>query len=131
MEAAIPRSNPGGANNFYSPGGANNFYSPVTPTNSAARNDCFQNTPEDSFHTGTLLHRKIDQLLTMITSSQQVLVDQQACSERLENKVEKLSDDVFQLTSEIDEMRNSTSDTNGRTSRVKIPSELLVRLHLD
>lgn len=105
-----------------------NFYGPTTPVPSicGARNDYFQNTPvpEDN----ASLHHKIDQLLSMITSTQQVLVDQQATSERLENKVGKLSDDVSHLTGEIDELKYSVPEANRSASRGKIPSELSVRL---
>ena len=63
----------------------------------------------------------------MITSTQQVLVDQHASSERLESKVEKLSDDVSCLKNEIDELKSYSPESNQIASRVKIPSELSVR----
>lgn len=111
----MPRSSPGNTASFYP--------SPVTPTNGAARNDYFPMQQDDN------LHRKVDQLLNIITSTQQVLVDQQAHNQRLESKVEKMSEDLFNLKSEMDEFHNSSPPETTKT-RVKIPSELSVRLYI-
>lgn len=99
------------------------FYGPANPTRSEFFPSPVQQ--DDNFQTASL-HHKMDQLLSIITSTQRVLVDQQASSKRLEDKVEKLSEEVFFMTGEIDELKSSTPENNKSSPRSRLPTELSV-----
>ena len=72
------------------------------------------------------LERKLDQMMEMITNTQQILVEQQSNQVIMGEKMEQISSDVQFLQEEMKELQHNTttSDTNKRT--IKIPTNLSV-----
>ena len=74
------------------------------------------------------MSRKVDEMMTMLSGTQQMLVSQQAASQRLEDKFGKLSEEVSELKRELEDMKSSSpsSESSGKSTRIKIPSDLSV-----
>lgn len=80
-----------------------------------------QNLPDPT------LSVKLDQMMTMLSSTQQLLVSQQATCNRLEDTVTKLSSDVATIQQELASGRSATKTDTKAGSRRKVPRELSVK----
>ena len=98
--------------------------SPFTPHYYSADQHC-STTPSNE---QLALSRKVDEMMSMLSGTQQMLLNQQAASQRLEDKFGKLSQEVSELKKELEGIKSSSplSESLGKSTRVKIPSDLSV-----
>lgn len=70
---------------------------------------------------------KVDQMMSMLSSTQQLLLDQQATCSRLEDTVTKLSSDVAAIQQELSSGTAAIKSVQ-KSSRRKVPRELSVNI---
>ena len=75
------------------------------------------------------VERKLDQMMEMITNTQQILIEQQSNQVIMGEKMEQISSDVQTLQKEMKELQqNTATETNKR--KIKIPKQLSVSSNL-
>ena len=107
--------------NFQSPGSGSNWpLRPNFPTNLSMQ--------DTSTHT---LSSKIDQMMSMLSNTQQLLFSQQNAHSVLERKVEALSQDVSSLTDKLENATHTGGNSDKKTAprAQRISSELSVSSH--
>lgn len=78
-----------------------------------------------------VLSTKVDQMMNMLSSTQQLLLAQQDTCSRLEDTVTKLSCDVAAIQQELASGPHPTTNSGSKSSRRKVPRELSVSITED
>lgn len=106
-------ASPSGSSSPYTP----NFYS------------ADQRQTTSTYSNELALSGKMNEMMSMLSGTQQMLMSQQAATQRLEEKVGKLAEDVCGLQRELEGIKSSSSSTTESTTksnRVKVPTDLSV-----
>ena len=74
---------------------------------------------------GHTIEDRLDEMMRMLSGTQQLLLDQQSTTKRLESSVEKLNADVDTLRSDL-KVFDRDSCASGNKSKNRVPSELRV-----
>ena len=96
--------------------------SSITPSRQRGMRSDYAIPGQDSSVAG-----KMDQLMSMMTNTQQLLIAQRSANVDMLQKIESIAADVNELKQDVIDIKDrSGSSGKGKASRVKIPSELSV-----
>ena len=107
-------------NHFMSPpGGLPTHFSPHQPL-SGAYNPVPPSPASRRPHAQEALEVKLDQMMGMISSTQQMLMDQTAATKKLEKTVEEMGAEIKGVKKEVDEVKGESPKESTKRSAVHI-----------